>query len=1463
MSDLTGQEIKGYLLRELIGIGGFAAVYRAFQPTIEREVAVKIILPRHANSPEFIRRFESEAQLIARLEHMNIVPLYDFWREPNNAYLVMRWLRGGNLHYSIQRHGPWPVHAIARLLDQIASALTVAHRRGIVHRDLTPANILLDEDNNAYLADFGIAKDTVRNNSGPDEHLYGSPAYIAPERIRHEPTTPQTDIYSLGIILYELLTGKLPFDAPTHTTLISKHLNDPIPPLQIYSPDLPEELNAIILQATAKNPKARYMDALGMAADFRRILQSIEHDLPPHLGSGARRDDSAQDGFSTIQLDPNTLILHQALEPENPYKGLRAFDEADAADFFGRDALVEQLLRRMAESGPMSRFLAVVGPSGSGKSSVVKAGLIPALRRGELPGSSRWFIARMVPGADPFDKLEAALLSVAADETLTPGATLRASDRGLYDLVLRILPDDDSELVLVIDQLEEVFTLVDDDEVRAQFLHSLLFAVTQPGSRLRVVATLRADFYDRPLMIPGLGQAIRERTEVVLPLSSQELQEAIVGPAERAGVRLEPGLVATIVGDVIDQPGALPLLQFALTELFELREGRVLTLETYERSGGVLEALARRAEELYGMMDAARQAAIRQVFLRLVNLDDGNNTRRRVRWAELASIAGVSRADLQTVLDAFGKFRLLTFDHDPQTREPTVEIAHEALIRQWARLDDWLAENREALLVQRRLAAAAADWVGFDRNASYLATGARLAQFEALRDSPALALTEDESAYIAASVALRQKAQQRRRLAIAALVALTLAALGLAAFAFDRQQRAEKARQDAESAESIALAERDRADRQARISRSRELAVTALTYLDQIDLSLLLSLHALQSADTFEARNSLLSGLQRANFVAAFLTGHTDEVRSVAISPDGGLFASGSRDGTIIRWDAASRRAIAPPVVITGARANSLAFSPDGAILAAGASDGRVYRWDSVTGELFGEPLDAHAADVWSIAFSPDGALLATGGGDNVIRLWTVQTGEAVGEPLEGHTDFVYSIAFSPDGARLASGSADNTVRLWDTATGEAVGSPLAGHSGWVRSVAFSPDGALLASGSADNTVRLWDLASQGPFAPPLIAHTDTVWSVAFSPDGHTIVSGSEDAQVIVWDAGRPSHLVATLGRHQEPVLGVAISPDGTTIASASGSPSGGGSDNTVRLWDAAGDEKLVLRGHRDSVSAIAFSPDGKQIASASFDQTAIVWDSASGEIVQGPLRGHTYPILSLAFSPDGTRLAAGADNGRLIVWDIASGEMAGEAASAGADNSIAALAYSPDGRTLAAGNRDGAIALWDASTLQPLREPLTGHSGPVTSLAFSPSGKRLASGSRDATIIIWSTATWGPVRPSLTGHSNWVLGLAFSPDEQWLISSSRDTTLRLWNIDAGQPIGQPFAGHTDWVTGVAFSPDGRWAASGSWDGTVRAWNMALDAWIEEACTIANRDLNPVEIERYFGDRTYTPVCGE
>jgi hypothetical protein len=607
------------------------------------------------------------------------------------------------------------------------------------------------------------------------------------------------------------------------------------------------------------------------------------------------------------------------LEVENPYKGLRAFSEADAADFFGRAALVGRLLERMAGEGALTpqpplpaagegeqmlpftsswgdgeRFLAVVGPSGSGKSSVVRAGLIPALRQGGLSGSEQWFIADLMPGTHPLEELELALLKVAVRQPADLAEQLGRDARGLLRAARLILPDENSELLLVIDQFEEVFTLVAHEAARMHFLDNLATAATDPRSRVRVVATLRADFYDRPLAYPQLGALIRERTEVVLPLSTDELALAIVAPARRARVMVEPDLVADIVRDVGTQPGALPLLQYALTELFERREGRVLTRAAYRASGGMSGALARRAEELYQGLDPAGQDAARQLFLRLVMLGEGvEDTRRRVRISEFGVRSSGAEAripnSMQQVIDRFSQARLLTFDRDAATRAPTAEVAHEALLRAWGRLREWLDTSRAALRTQRQLTAAAAEWTEHAQDTSYLASGARLAQFAALAEGGAIMLNAAEQAYLDASLAERDRqareeherqateleqaqalaeeqrgraeaahhaeaaqrsAAQRLRALVGALVIFFLVAGGLALYAFGQQREAE---------------------RQARQANVRAWSAAALNNLEtDPERSLLLILQAVSATYNVdrsilpEAEDALRRSLQRA-----------------------------------------------------------------------------------------------------------------------------------------------------------------------------------------------------------------------------------------------------------------------------------------------------------------------------------------------------------------------------------------------------------------------------------------------------------------------------------------------------------------------------------------------------------------------------------------------------------------------
>ncbi|HSM21702.1 MAG TPA: serine/threonine-protein kinase, partial [Rubrivivax sp.] len=630
---------------------------------------------------------------------------------------------------------------------------------GVVHRDIKPANILLDEAGNAYLADFGIAKDYGREAWTGEREVMGTLDYVSPEQILGETVTAQTDIYSLGAVLYETLTGEKPFGDASAARLLYSHIHEPIPLVAASRPDIPAQVDMVLQKATAKKPAERYATAVEMAAAFRDALHGLEPEM----------DDRVQ----TFAPAPVAVT--------NPYKGLQAFQEADAEDFFGREALVQQLVSRLATTagGRESRFLAIVGPSGSGKSSVIRAGLIPALRNGALPGSDKWFITTMIPGANPLQELEQALWRVAVEPPPDLVEPMERDSGGILRTLRRILPAESephlggAQLLLVIDQFEELYTLVEDEERRRFFLDSLLAALEAPRSPLRLLITLRADFYDRPLQDQDWGQLLKQNSEIMLPLNRTELTWAIREPARRAGVRLEDGLATGIVADVADQPGALPLLQYAMTELFESREDWLIRSESYEQLGRVQGALGKRAEAVFAGLDEAGQEAARQTFLRLITLGEGaEDTRRRVLRSELEALSGGAQAGngrpspLAEVLERFGAARFLTFDRDPPTRAPTVEVAHEALIREWPRLRGWLAESRDDVRLQRLLAQAAAEWQAAGRDPGYLLREARLDQFAGWAASTPVALTEDERAFVDASVAARQQrlgAEEERR----------------------------------------------------------------------------------------------------------------------------------------------------------------------------------------------------------------------------------------------------------------------------------------------------------------------------------------------------------------------------------------------------------------------------------------------------------------------------------------------------------------------------------------------------------------------------------------------------------------------------------------------------------------------------------------------------------------------------
>jgi basic membrane lipoprotein Med (substrate-binding protein (PBP1-ABC) superfamily)/DNA-binding SARP family transcriptional activator/energy-coupling factor transporter ATP-binding protein EcfA2 len=492
---------------------------------------------------------------------------------------------------------------------------------------------------------------------------------------------------------------------------------------------------------------------------------------------------------TTMRTRATTLPTDHAV---NPFKGLQPFQEADAEHFFGRDRLVADVVRRISDQ----RMVTLVGPSGSGKSSVVRAGVIPALRKNAIPDSDRWLIAQMVPGSRPFDELEAALLRSTIDAPDSLSDQLRGGEPSILRAALRVLPEDTAKIIIVIDQFEELFTLVTDETTRTRFLDQLTEVVDDPHGRIRVLLTLRADFYDRPLQYPAFGARMGDGVVNVVPMAPDELEYAAERPAARAGVTLEPSLLASLLTDVVGQPGALPLFQYTLTELFDRRNEGNLSLDVYDAMGGLRGTLTRRADELFGELTASQAAAARQLFLRLVTIADTDEwSRRRVRASEILAL-DIDVVDLQAVIGAYGTARLLTFDRDHVSGSPTVEVAHEALLTEWERLRDWIDEARDDVRRQVRLAAAGAEWHSSGGNPDYLLSGSRLQEYEVWATLTTLSLTRGERAYLDASVTEREAIatveterasrevaldrRARRRLWGLAAAVVVLAGIGLA-----------------------------------------------------------------------------------------------------------------------------------------------------------------------------------------------------------------------------------------------------------------------------------------------------------------------------------------------------------------------------------------------------------------------------------------------------------------------------------------------------------------------------------------------------------------------------------------------------------------------------------------------------------------------------------------------------------
>jgi WD40 repeat protein len=1181
-----------------------------------------------------------------------------------------------------------------------------------------------------------------------------------------------------------------------------------------------------------------------------------------------------------------------------PYRGLQPYDQAHAAVFFGRDRLTAELAGLLAETG----LVVLTGASGAGKTSLLQAGLVPALARGvQVPGSSSWPRVAITPGDRPLADLSAGLAQLSGHDPDVVRKSLAEAPGDAHLLVsdiLQAVAGHPSGLVLIIDQFEQIFAAPDELE-RASFIDAVCAAATGPaGPRgepaALVVIAVRGDYWDRCAAYPQLVRAMQHDQLVIGPMAEADLRRVITGPAAASGLRIEAGLTDAILADlraVADGAiGALPLLSQAMMLTWEQREGDELTRRGYESVGGRVQGVG--VARVFGSVEASAEAAYhgltddqktvaRDVFRQLTAVGpDRRPVRRAASTADLRA-ARSEGSQVDAVLEAFARGRLLVLDAGQ------AEVAHDVLLQAWPRLRGWLEEDQTSMILHGQLAEDTARWAAHGNDPSVLYQGVQLtATRQAVRVWEAdpdryPALTPDQAGFLRASGRALARGTWRRRALAGLAVLVVIAALAGAGLAVRNARTTADQQRTADVAQRLAAQS------------------TALDATDPVTASLLAAA-AWRLAPTAQSRYSLLESL--AQPVRGVLSAQSGVVTALAYSPDGSRVAAGYQDGAIRLWDLASHQMIsattwgAEPLALAftgGGRAlrvadatavgtwslatrpriaalplgvgvsggDAVTFSADGQTVATGGTDGNVRLWDAATRQEIGAPMSSDAQPVDAVAFSPDGTLIAAASSDGNVQLWSVGTEQEAGAAMVSGTAEIDALAFSPDGRLLATGGQDGAARLWNVSTETQLGATMASGDA-LRALTFGAGGTTLATAESDDTTELWNVATQTQTGAALTTQGSAgVSSLASSPSADALATGNSNGTIQLWSPAVMHQPAAPLaiGTTGTPAASghapAVLSANGRILAVSNGR-------RTVRVWDVTA-KRLVgapLGSYR-TVTGLALSPDGATLAVAG--SGVQLWRTATGQRIGAALPASGGAVYGgVAFSPDGSTLATIGGDGTARLWNVATQQESGAPLTVGAPGAFTGtVAFSPDGKILVTVGAGGRTQLWSVTTHQPLGKPMAAGAG-TTVLAFSPDGGTLATAGSEGSVRLWDVATQQEVGTSMTADAQPVYAAAFGPGGGTLATASGDGSVRLWDVATQQEVGTPMTAGTQPVYATAFGPGGGTLATAGGDGTARLWDVAFPANLTRAaCAIADVSLTRQQWADYAGTQPFQQVC--